>query len=127
MKKIKVTSKSTEIQKKRHKKRLYNRKHNIMLTDQDENNAVCFFYDNRIHTRPIVTIKGIDEIAKQILGIARNMNLQVIKDDILINEIYYKVEVNKEIKEEFYKSLSEILYLSTLNKRDLKTRLDNTK
>ncbi len=107
MKKNKVISKSTEIQKKRQKKRLYNRNHNVILTNKEKTDAICFFYDNRMHTRPIVSIKGIDENAKQIIEIARKNNIQII-DDILVNEIYYKVDVNNEIEEKSYKLLSEI-------------------
>ncbi|HOO74385.1 MAG TPA: flagellar biosynthesis protein FlhB [Tepiditoga sp.] len=71
--------------------------------------AVAIKYDAKEMAAPKVVAKGADEIAKNIKKVARNSFVPIIEKPSLARELYARVEINKEIPDDLYKTVAEVL------------------
>lgn len=69
--------------------------------------AVALKYDNKKSKAPKVISKGKGESARNIIKIAKLHNLPMQKDEDLV-ELLSKVELDREVPENLYKSVAEI-------------------
>ncbi len=80
--------------------------------------AVAIKYDNEKYNAPIVTAKGIDNIASQIKKIARENNVHIVQNPPLARSLYAEVEVDKAIPEALFGAVAEVLaYVYKMNKK----------
>jgi flagellar biosynthetic protein FlhB len=67
---------------------------------------------------PIVIAKGMDNIAQQIKKIARENNVHIVQNPPLARSLYADVEVDKQIPEELFAAVAEVLaYVYKMNKK----------
>ncbi|WP_022670166.1 flagellar biosynthesis protein FlhB [Hippea alviniae] len=71
--------------------------------------AVALKYDSNSMTAPKVVAKGINLIAEKIKQIAKENDIPIVEKPELARELYMKVNIDKEIPEELYKAVAEIL------------------
>ena len=71
--------------------------------------AVALKYDPNSMTAPKVVAKGINLIAEKIKQIAKENNIPIVEKPELARELYAKVNIDKEIPEELYQAVAEIL------------------
>lgn len=71
--------------------------------------AVALKYDNTVNQAPIVTAKGADYLAFKIKDIAKEHNVEIIEDKPLARMLYHNVDIGREIPEELYQAVAEIL------------------
>lgn len=69
--------------------------------------AVALRYDTEKENAPRVVAKGENEIAKNIIKIAKENDLPIKKDEDLV-ELLSNVEIDKEIPETLYKAVVEV-------------------
>ncbi len=80
--------------------------------------AVALVYNTEKNRAPVVVAKGQDELALRIIKIAEENNVSVIENKPLARGIYASTEINREIPEEFYGAVAEILvYVYKLNNK----------
>lgn len=79
--------------------------------------AVALKYDRTSSAAPKVIAKGSDALAKQIVRIARKHGVPVLERKPLTRALYKYVEVGKEIPNEFYQTVAEILAFLYRQKR----------
>lgn len=79
--------------------------------------AVALKYDKNSSAAPIVVAKGSDALAKQIVRIARKHGVPVLERKPLTRALYKYVEIGKEIPNEFYQTIAEILAFLYRQKR----------
>ncbi|HNY65359.1 MAG TPA: EscU/YscU/HrcU family type III secretion system export apparatus switch protein [Deltaproteobacteria bacterium] len=77
-----------------------------MKKEQDK--AVALKYERGKDPAPRVTAKGRGVVAEKILAIARENNIPVKQDKLLLDALY-KLDINDEIPEELYRVIAEIL------------------
>ena len=73
-----------------------------------EKKAVALKYDREKDNAPKVIAKGKGYIGEKIIQIAREHNIPIKEDPILV-EALSKVEINHEIPPQLYKAVAEIL------------------
>ncbi|MEA1893262.1 MAG: flagellar biosynthesis protein FlhB [Campylobacterota bacterium] len=65
---------------------------------------------------PIVVAKGMDNIAQQIKKIARENNVHIVQNPPLARSLYADVEIDKQIPEELFAAVAEVLaYVYKMN------------
>ncbi len=79
--------------------------------------AVVIKYDKERMNAPVVVAKGVDFMAQQIKKLARESGVAVYEAPPLARFIYASVKVGKEIPEEVYKAVAEILIKVYKNKK----------
>ncbi len=80
--------------------------------------AVALKYDRKKARAPIVVAKGADHVAEKIKELARNHHVPVIENRPLAQSLYKHVEIGKEIPENLYRAVAEILaYVYRLQSR----------
>ncbi len=71
--------------------------------------SIALSYNPQIHQAPIVTAKGMDELALVIRQIAKKNNVPIIEDRIQARLLYDEVEVDEEIPAKFFRAISIII------------------
>ncbi|WP_456381212.1 flagellar biosynthesis protein FlhB [Hydrogenimonas sp.] len=71
--------------------------------------AVALQYKEGESRAPKVVAKGADLIAQRIKEIAREHHIQIVENPPLARELYKNVEVDREIPEQFYQAVAEVL------------------
>jgi len=80
--------------------------------------AVAIKYDNEKYNAPVVTAKGIDNIASQIKKIARENNVHIVQNPPLARSLYAEVDVDKAIPEALFGAVAEVLaYVYKMNSK----------
>jgi flagellar biosynthesis protein len=78
------------------------------MKKQEQEKAVAIKYERGKDPTPKVTAKGRGVIAEKILAIARENNIPVRQDKLLLDALY-KLDINEEIPEELYRVIAEVL------------------
>jgi flagellar biosynthetic protein FlhB len=73
--------------------------------------AVALHYDSKEQNAPKVVAKGVDFLAFKIKEIAREYSIRIIEDPSLARALYEQVDLDREIPQEFYKAVAELLRL----------------
>jgi flagellar biosynthetic protein FlhB len=81
--------------------------------------AVALQYREKEGRAPKVVAKGADLIALKIKEIAREHHVQIVENPPLARELYKNVEVDREIPEQFYQAVAEVLAFVYRSKRGL--------
>lgn len=71
--------------------------------------SIALRYNREIDSAPIVLAKGADVLAMNIRKIAKENDIPIIENKPLARFIYKEVEVNKEVPEEMYSAVAEVL------------------
>lgn len=71
--------------------------------------AVAIQYDKENAAAPIVIAKGADYLAQRIKEVARESNVEIIENKYLARTLYATVDIGKEIPEELYQAVAEVL------------------
>ncbi len=71
--------------------------------------AVALKYDTSSMNAPKVVAKGINLIAQKIKEIAKENGVPIVEKPELAQQLYKKVQLDREIPEELYKAVAEIL------------------
>jgi len=79
-----------------------------MKKDELKDRAVALKYERGKAPAPKVTAKGRGLVAERILAIARENHIPVRQDKLLLDALY-KLDINEEIPEELYRVIAEIL------------------
>jgi len=79
-----------------------------MKKDELKDRVVALKYERGKAPAPKVTAKGRGLVAERILAIARENNIPVRQDKLLLDALY-KLDINEEIPEELYRVIAEIL------------------
>ncbi len=79
-----------------------------MKKDELKDRAVALKYERGKAPAPKVTAKGRGLVAEKILAIARENHIPVRQDKLLLDALY-KLDINEEIPEELYRVIAEIL------------------
>lgn len=80
--------------------------------------AVALKYDRKRSKAPIVVAKGADRIAEKIKELAKKHRVPVVENKPLARSLYKYVEIGREIPENLYRAVAEILaYVYRLNSR----------
>lgn len=79
-----------------------------MKKDERQDRAVALKYERGKAPAPKVTAKGRGLVAERILALARENHIPVRQDKLLLDALY-KLDVNEEIPEELYRVIAEIL------------------
>nr|WP_321268263.1 flagellar biosynthesis protein FlhB [uncultured Sulfurimonas sp.] len=67
---------------------------------------------------PIVVAKGMDHIAQQIKKIARENSVHIVQNPPLARSLYADVEIDKQIPEELFAAVAEVLaYVYKMNRK----------
>ncbi|WP_345992350.1 flagellar biosynthesis protein FlhB [Sulfurimonas sp. HSL-1716] len=80
--------------------------------------AVAIKYDEKKSRAPVVVAKGMNHIAIQIKKIARENNVHIVQNPPLARSLYAQVEVEREIPEELFAAVAEVLaYVYKMNRK----------
>jgi flagellar biosynthetic protein FlhB len=71
--------------------------------------AVAIQYDKEKALAPIVIAKGADFLAQRIKEVARENNVEIIENKYLARTLYATVDIGREIPEELYQAVAEVL------------------
>lgn len=71
--------------------------------------AVAIKYDVSAMNAPKVVAKGVDFLALKIIEIAKENNVPVVEDRILVRIIYNTVEISSEVPPDLYKAVAKVL------------------
>ena len=77
-------------------------------TSKEDNYAVALGYDNEKNSAPVVLAKGQGDIAKKIVELAKEHNVE-IKQDADLLQILKAVDINQEIPVEAFAAVAEII------------------
>ena len=79
--------------------------------------AVAIKYDEKKGHAPIVLAKGMNHMALRIKEIARENGVHILQNPPLARALYAQVEVDREIPEELFAAVAEVLaYVYKMNK-----------
>ena len=79
--------------------------------------AIALKYDIEKDAAPIVLAKGQDELALRIIDVGEQNNVPVVENRPLARALYQDTEINREIPQEHYGAVAEILvYIYKMNK-----------
>ncbi|MCF6200845.1 MAG: flagellar biosynthesis protein FlhB [Hydrogenimonas sp.] len=81
--------------------------------------AVALRYKEGESAAPKVVAKGADLIALKIKEIARESGVQIVENPPLARELYKNVDIDKEVPEQFYHAVAEVLAFVYKSKRGL--------
>ncbi len=87
--------------------------------EKEENRAIALKYDKEKDKAPKVVAKGIREMAKRIIEVAKEAGVE-IKEDKDLSEVLIKLELYEEIPPELYMAIAEILAFVYSVNRDFK-------
>jgi flagellar biosynthetic protein FlhB len=80
--------------------------------------AVAVKYDEKKGGAPIVLAKGMNHMALKIKEIARENGVHIVQNPPLARALYAQVEVEREIPEELFAAVAEVLaYVYKINKK----------
>lgn len=80
--------------------------------------AVAIKYEEKKNRAPIVVAKGMNHMALQIKKIARENHVHIVQNPPLARSLYAQVEVEREIPEELFAAVAEVLaYVYKMNKK----------
>jgi len=71
--------------------------------------AVALKYDAKRHPAPVVVAKGMDSLALRIVKIAEENGVAVMENPPLARGLYAAVDLDKEIPEDYYQAVAEVL------------------
>jgi flagellar biosynthetic protein FlhB len=71
--------------------------------------AVAIRYDKDKAVAPTVIAKGADYLAQRIKEVARDNNVEIIENKYLARTLYATVDIGREIPEELYQAVAEVL------------------
>ena len=71
--------------------------------------SVALVYDSKVNAAPIVTAKGIDELALMIRRLAKKHGIPIVEDRVQARLLYDEVEVDEEIPSKFFRAVSIII------------------
>jgi len=71
--------------------------------------AVALKYDMAKDNAPKVVAKGVDHLARKIIEVAKQNDVEIYRDPPLARALYYSVDVGQEIPEKFYKAVAKII------------------
>lgn len=71
--------------------------------------AIALKYDAKVGGAPVLSAKGIDEMALHIRTIAKEHNIEIIQSPALARSIYYTADVDQEIPEELFAAVAQVL------------------
>jgi flagellar biosynthetic protein FlhB len=71
--------------------------------------AVALKYDQGKSSAPVLLAKGLDYIAQQIKEIAKENNIPIVEDPPLARAIYFNTETDREIPENLFKAVAQVL------------------
>ncbi len=71
--------------------------------------AVALKYDAKVGGAPVLSAKGIDEMALHIRTIAKEHNIEIIQSPALARSLYYTADVDKDIPEELFAAVAQVL------------------
>lgn len=77
-------------------------------TTKEDEYAVALGYDNEKNNAPVVLAKGQGDIAKKIVELAKEHNIE-IKQDADLLQILKAVDINQEIPVEAFAAVAEII------------------
>jgi len=80
--------------------------------------AVAILYDYEKYGLPIVSAKGVDELAVQIKTKARESNVPIIENKPLARQLYKDVKIGQTIPQNLFKAVAEVLsYVAEVNNK----------
>jgi flagellar biosynthetic protein FlhB len=80
--------------------------------------AIALEYDQAKSAAPIVTAKGLDQVALRIRNVAKENDVPIVENRPLARAMYENAELDEEIPEEHYKAVAEIIsYVYSLKRR----------
>ncbi len=83
--------------------------------------AVAIKYDQNVNRAPLVVAKGADNIALMIVKIAEENNVYVTENRPLARALYETVDLDREVPEQFYRAIAEVLaFVYNLKKKSLR-------
>lgn len=80
----------------------------VVITNPDHY-AVALKYDPDDMNAPIVVAKGMNEIAKRIIEIAKENDIPIVRNPELARRLYREVEIGEEIPPNLYRIVAEVL------------------
>lgn len=73
--------------------------------------AVALRYDQQRMSAPIVVAKGAGFVAERIREVAREHGVMVVENKVVARTLYQLVDIGREVPEELYRAVAEILAL----------------
>ncbi|MCX7821541.1 MAG: EscU/YscU/HrcU family type III secretion system export apparatus switch protein [Brevinematales bacterium] len=73
----------------------------------EKTKAVALKYNEEVNNAPYILAKGVGEIGKYIVSLAKKNNIPVYKNDKLAESLY-RLKQNEEIPPELYSIVAEI-------------------
>ncbi|WP_069997469.1 flagellar biosynthesis protein FlhB [Cellulosilyticum sp. I15G10I2] len=73
--------------------------------------AIAIQYEPNKNTAPIVVAKGVDYVAQKIKEKAKEHHIHIVENKPLARTLYYTVDIDKEIPQELYGAIAEVLAL----------------
>lgn len=71
--------------------------------------AIALRYDIEKDNAPVVIAKGQDELALRIVKVAEEHDIHIVENKVLARALYAATPLNREIPQEFYGTVAEIL------------------
>jgi flagellar biosynthetic protein FlhB len=71
--------------------------------------SVALRYEQGVNAAPVVTAKGVDELALRIRYLAAMNNVPIVARPPLARALYWSVEVGRPIRTEHYEAVAELL------------------
>ena len=83
--------------------------------------AVAIQYNPHQNNAPVVIAKGMDSLALRIVKVAQEHDIITMENKPLARGLYETVDLDREIPEQFYQPVAEVLaFVYNLKKKDLK-------
>jgi flagellar biosynthetic protein FlhB len=94
------------------------RKADVVITNPTHF-AVALVYDQKTMAAPRVLAKGLDFLALRIREIATEADVPIVEEPPLARALYYSVEIDREIPENLFKAVAQVLaYVYYLKKKN---------
>lgn len=71
--------------------------------------AIALKYDSKVNRAPVVVAKGKDLVAQKIKQKARESKVEIVENKLLAQTLYKTTDIGKQIPEDLYKAVAEIL------------------
>jgi type III secretion protein U len=82
--------------------------------------AIAIEYDSQTEPAPKIVTMGLDIVAEQIMKVALDNNIPIMRNVDLAHTLYYKGTISDYITEETYEAVAEILkWISKLEQKEL--------
>lgn len=83
--------------------------------------AVALKYDPEKNKAPILVAKGADLVAKRIIELAEKNDIVITENKPLARGLYESVDIDREIPEQFYQAVAEVLaFVFSIKRKDLR-------